>query len=136
MRVTVKTTLASTIATAAAVVLLPVAPASAAPSNAPRRLVGSADCGSDGTFGVVVNSGNVQGVTWNPAFATRSDGARGIFHPATYDLTFTAPFGSNTDVASKPSAPGPVTCSISASPAGFPEATLTGALTGTITWLG
>jgi hypothetical protein len=136
MRVNVRTTVACTIATAAAVILLPTASASAAPTNAPNRLVGSADCGTDGTYSFVVNSGNAQGTTWNPAFATRSDGARGIFHPASYDLTFTTPFGSITEVASKPTAPGPVTCSISGSPAGFPEATLTGTVTGTITWLG
>jgi hypothetical protein len=67
---------------------------------------------------------------------TRSDGARGIFHPASVDLTFTSPFGSETQVASKRTAPGPVTWSISGTPVGFPEATLTGTVTGTSTWLG
>jgi hypothetical protein len=136
MRTTVKTTLITALAAAAAMVLLPATSASAAPTNAPNRLVGTADCGSDGTFSFVVNSGNAQGTTWNPAFVTRSDGARGIFHPASVDLTFTSPFGSETQVASKPTAPGPVTCSISGTPVAFPEATLTGTVTGTITWLG
>ena len=136
MRTTVKTTLVTAVAAAAAVILLPAASASAAPTNAPNRLVGTADCGSDGTFRFVVNSGNAQGTTWNPAFVTRSDGARGIFHPASVDLTVTSPFGSETQVASKPTAPGPVTCSISGTPVAFPEATLTGTVTGTITWLG
>jgi hypothetical protein len=136
MRTTVKTTLVTALAAAAAMVLLPATSASAAPTNAPNRLVGTADCGSDGTFSFVVNSGNAQGTTWNPAFVTRSDGARGIFHPASVNLTFTSPFGSETQVASKPTAPGPVTCSISGTPVAFPEATLTGTVTGTITWLG
>jgi hypothetical protein len=136
MLATMKTTLVTTVAAATAVFLLAATPASAAPTNAPNRLVGTADCGSDGTFSFVVNSGNAQGTTWNPAFVTRSDGARGIFHPASLDLTFTSPFGSDTLVASKPTAPGPVTCSISGSPVAFPEATLTGTVTGTITWLG
>ena len=135
MRTIMKTTLFST-AAAAAVILLPAASASAAPTNAPNRLVGTADCGSDGTFSFVVNSGNAQGTTWNPAFVTRSDGAQGIFHPASFDLVFTSPFGSDTEVASKPTAPGPVSCSISGSPVAFPQASLTGTATGTITWLG
>jgi hypothetical protein len=79
------------VAAAAVPILLPAASVSAAPANAPNRLVGTADCGSDGTFSFVVNSGNAQGTTWNPAFVTRSDGARGIFHPASFDLTFTSP---------------------------------------------
>ena len=91
MRTTVKTTLVTALAAAAAMVLLPATSASAAPTDAPNRLVGTADCGSDGTFSFVVNSGNSQGTTWNPAFVTRSDGARGIFHPASVDLTFTSP---------------------------------------------
>ncbi len=136
MRATVKTTLITAVAAAAAVILLPAASASAAPTNAPNRLVGTADCGSDGTFSFVVNSGNAQGTTWNPAFVTRSDGVRGLFHPASVDLTFTSPFGTFTSVASKRTAPGPVSCTITGSPVGFPEATLTGTVTGTTTWLG
>ena len=136
MRTTVKTTLVTAVAAAAAMVLLPATSSSAAPTNAPNRLVGTADCGSDGTFSFVVNSGNAQGTTWNPAFVTRSDGARGIFHPASVDLTFTSPIGSETQVASKPTAPEPVTGSISGTPVAFPKATQTGTVTGTITWLG
>ena len=136
MRTIVRTTLVATVAAVAAAVLLPAVSAAGAPTNAPSRLEGTADCGSDGTFSFVVNSGNAQGTTWNPAFVTRTDGASGIFHPASVDLTFTSPFGTFTQVASKPTAPGPVTCSITGTPANFPEASLTGTVTGTITWLG
>jgi hypothetical protein len=135
MRATMKKTLITTVA-AAAVILLPATSAYAAPTNAPNGLVGTADCGSDGTFSFVANSGNAQGTTWSPAFVTRSDGARGIFHPVSFDLVFTSPFGSGTEVASKRTAPGPVSCSINGTPVGFPEATITGTVTGTITWLG
>lgn len=116
--------------------LLSAASASAAPGNAPDRLVGTADCGPDGTLSFVVNSGNARGTTWNPAFAVRSDGATAVFHPASVDLTSTTPFGSDTEIAAKPGAPGPVSCTVTGSPAGFPEATLTGTVTGSITWLG
>jgi hypothetical protein len=130
------TTLVTTFAAASAAVLLQAAPASAAPNNAPHRLVGTADCGADGTFTFVVNSGNANGTAWSPAFVTRSDGARGVFHPVSLDLIITTPFGTDTEVVSKPSAPGPVSCFITASPVDFPGATLTGTVTGTITWLG
>jgi opacity protein-like surface antigen len=132
----VKAALVSTIAAAMAAVLLPAASAAAAPINPPSRLIGTADCGPDGSFSFVVNSGNAQGTTWSPAFVTRSDGARGLFHPASFDLTFTSPFGSDTEVASKPTAPGPVSCSISGTPVAFPDASLTGTVTGAITWHG
>jgi hypothetical protein len=135
MRAILRTSLVTAVAAVAAAILLPAALAGAAPTNAPNRLVGTADCGSDGTFTFVVNSGNAQGTTWNPAFVTRTDGARGIFHPASFDLTFTSPFGTDTESASKPTAPGPVTCSITGTPVAFPEASLTGTVTGTITWL-
>ena len=131
-------TLRVIVATVGSAVLL-LAPASAAfsaPSNAPNRLVGTADCGPDGTFDFVVNSGNAMGTTWNPAFVTRSDGQQGLFLPASLDLTFTTPFGTFTSVASKPTAPGPVSCTITGTPVAFPEATLTGTVTGTIVWTG
>ena len=109
----------------------------AAPNNAPNRLVGTADCGPDGTFDFVVNTGESQALTtWNPAFLTRSDGRQGLFRAVSLDLTFTSPFGTFTSVASKHTAPGPVSCSIMGSPVGFPEATLTGTVTGTIVWTG
>jgi hypothetical protein len=130
------TTLVTTFAAATAAVLLQAAPVSAAPNHAPNRLVGTADCGADGTFTFVVNTGNSQATTWNPAFVTRSDGARAIFHPLSLDITFTTPFGTETEVASKPQAPGPVSCSITGSPVNFPQATLSGTVTGTLTWLG
>jgi hypothetical protein len=120
----------------AVLVLAPASAAFSAPSNAPNRLIGTADCGPGGTFDFVVNSGNAQGTTWNPAFVTRSDGQQGLFRPASLDLTFTTPFGSFTSVASKATAPGPVSCTITGSPVAFPEATLTGTVTGTIVWTG
>lgn len=121
---------------AVAAILSPMAAASGAPYNAPDRLEGTADCGADGTFSFVVNTGNSQATTFSPAFATTADGARAIFHPASFDLTFTTPFGTDTEVAAKRSGPGPVTCSITGSPASFPEATLSGTVTGSLTWLG
>jgi hypothetical protein len=120
----------------AVLVLAPASAAVSAPNNAPNRLVGTAECGTDGTFDFVVNSGNAQGTTWNPAFVTRSDGQQGLFRPASLDLTFTTPFGTFTSVASKATAPGPVNCTITGSPVAFPEATLTGSVTGTIVWTG
>jgi len=113
-------------------VLAPAAAAFAAPTNAPSRLVGTADCGPDGTFDFVVNSGNTEATTWGPAFAISSDGQRALFIPVSFDLTFTSPFGTFTNVGSKATAPGPVSCTISGSPVNFPEATLTGTVTGTI----
>jgi hypothetical protein len=130
------TTLVTTLAAATAMMLLHAASASAAPNNAPNRVVGTADCGADGMFTFVVNSGNSHATTWSPAFVTRSDGARAVFHPLSLDLTFTSPFGTDTEVASKPQAPGPVSCSITGSPVNFPQATLSGTVTGTLTWLG
>jgi hypothetical protein len=120
----------------AALVMAPASAAFSAPNNAPNRLVGTADCGPDGTFDFVVNSGNAMGTTWNPAFVTRSDGRQGLFLPASVNLTFSSPFGTFTSVASKPTAPGPVSCSITGTPVAFPEATLTGTVTGTIVWTG
>jgi hypothetical protein len=120
----------------AILVLAPASAAFAAPSNAPSRLVGTADCGPDGTFDFVVNSGNAQAATWGPAFVTSSDGQQGLFLPVSFNLTFTSPFGTDTLVASKATAPGPVSCTISGSPVSFPEATLTGTVTGTIVWTG
>lgn len=115
-------------------VVLPSSAALAAPNNAPNRLVGTADCGSDGAFDFVVNSGRTNANTWNPAFVTRSDGRTGLFIPVSFDLTFTSPFGNDTEVAAKHTAPGPVSCDISANP--FPGASLTGTVTGTIIWTG
>jgi hypothetical protein len=118
----------------AALVLAHASAASSAPTNAPSSLVGTADCGPDGTFDFVVNSGNTEANTWNPAFVTRSDGRTGLFIPASVDLTFTTPFGTFTEVSAKATAPGPVSCEISASPE--PGFTLTGTVTGRIVLTG
>ena len=126
---------AASAAAASAALVLALAPgASAAPSNAPDRVIGTADCGSDGSFTFIVNSGNSQATTWTPAFITRSDGRTALFRPVSFDLTFTSPFGGGQELASKHGAPGPVVCRITGSPAAFPEATLSGTVTGTLVW--
>ena len=121
-------------AASAALMLTPASPAFSAPNNAPTRLVGTADCGPDGTFDFVVNSGKTEATTWNPAFVTSSDGRSGVFIPASFDLTFTTPFGAVTDSAAKETAPGPIACDVSAAPA--PGFALTGTVTGRIVWTG
>jgi len=104
--------------------------ATAAPERAPHRLVGTADCGSDGTFDFIATQSNSESTTWNPAFITRSDGATGLFIPASLDGTFTGPDGSFSFSSAKATAPGPVSCDIAAE-AG-PGFTLTGTVTGQI----
>jgi hypothetical protein len=105
-------------------------PATAAPSRAPHLLVGTADCGSAGTFDFLASQSNSESNTWNPAFVTRSDGATGLFIPASFDLTFTSPEGSFSFTAAKGATSGPVSCDIAGEPA--PGFTLTGTVTGTI----
>ena len=121
-------------ATVGATAALSVAPAIADPTNAHQATSGTADCGSAGTFTFVVTGNSGQGTAWNGAFVTSSSGKRAIFHPRSFDLMFTSPQGNFPEVASKRTAPGPVSCSISATP--FPGATLTGTVTGTLTWRG
>jgi hypothetical protein len=119
---------------AAMLAALPSSAAFAAPTNAPYSFPGTADCGPDGTFDFLVNSGQTEANTWNPAFVTRSDGATALFIPASLDLTFTFPGGSDTSTSAKHTAPGPVSCEISATP--FPGASLTGTVTGRLVWTG
>jgi hypothetical protein len=114
----------------AALLLGFAAPATAAPSRALHLLVGTADCGSDGTFDFLATQSNSESNTWNPAFITRSDGATGLFIPASFDLTFTSPEGSFSFTAAKGATSGPVSCEIEGEPA--PGFTLTGTVTGTI----
>lgn len=111
---------------------LSTAAAVAAPSKVPNVLEGTADCGADGTFDFVVNSGNAQGTTWGPAFVTRSDGATALFIPSSFDLTFTSPEGTEPEQVTKHSGPGPVSCDISANP--VPGFSLTGSVTGKLVW--
>jgi hypothetical protein len=119
------------IASSSALLLGLAVPAAADPIRAPHLLVGTADCGSDATFDFLVTESNSESNTWNPAFITRSDGATGLFIPASFDLTFTSPEGSFSFTAVKgATAPGPVSCEIEAEPA--PGFTLTGTVTGTI----
>ena len=106
------------------------APASADPSRAPNLLVGTADCGSDGTFDFFATQSNSESTTWSPAFLTRSDGATGLFIPASLDLTFTTPEGSFSFTEQKGATSGPVSCDIDAEVA--PGFTLTGTVTGKI----
>jgi hypothetical protein len=119
---------------AAMLAALPVTTAVAAPTNAPNMLSGTADCGSDGAFTFVVNTGRSEANTWSPAFVTRSDGATALFIPSSLNLTFTFPEGSDTSTVAKHMAPGPVSCEISATP--FPGASLTGTVTGRLVWTG
>ena len=119
---------------AALLAAVPAATAVAAPTNPPSVLSGTADCGSDGTFTFVVNTGRSTATTWSPAFVTGSDGATALFIPSSLDLTITFPEGSDTSTVAKPSAPGPVSCAISATP--FPGASLTGTVTGRLVWTG
>ena len=113
---------------------LPSTAAFAAPTNAPYSFSGTADCGADGTFDFVVNSGQTEANTWNPAFVARSDGRTALFIPVSLDVTFTFPGGSDTSTTAKHQAPGPVSCEISATP--FPGASLTGTVTGRLVWTG
>ncbi|HEV8195674.1 MAG TPA: hypothetical protein VGP87_03455 [Gemmatimonadales bacterium] len=106
------------------------APATADPSRAPNLLVGTADCGSDGTFDFGVTQSHSESNPWNPAFLTRSDGARGLFIPASFDFTITAPEGSFSFTAQKGATSGPVSCEIFAEPE--PGVVLAGTVTGTI----
>ena len=101
-------------------------------TNAANQLVGSADCGDDGTFTFVVTENNGRGGGWNPAFITRTDGATALFIRTSFDLTFTSPDGTFVDQRAKGATSGPASCDISASPA--PGSSLTGTVTGTIIW--
>lgn len=51
-----------------------------------------------------------------------------MFIPASIDVTFTSPFGTDVDRRAKATAPGPVVCTIAASPA--PGFELAGTVTG------
>jgi hypothetical protein len=63
--------------------------------------MGSAKCGSDGTFDFVVNQSNSDSQSWSPAFVTRSDGATGLFIPSSVDLVFFTPEGNFSFTAQK-----------------------------------
>jgi hypothetical protein len=126
-----KTLRRSVLAMGISALLLGVAvPASADPSRAPNLLVGTADCGSDGTFDFVTPQSNSESTTWAPAFITRSDGATGLFIPTSFDLTFASPEGSSSFTAAKGAASGSVSCDIVGEPA--PGFTLSGTVTGKI----
>jgi hypothetical protein len=90
------------------------APAAADPVNAKGAALGTADCGTGGTFTFVVNSGvgNGNGSPWNPALAVSTSGARAVFVPTELHLTFTSPQGSFSFDATKGATQGSVVCSV------------------------
>jgi hypothetical protein len=117
---------------ACALTLAAAASALASPAKAPTALTGSffgCSNGDSGTF--VVNSGNSHAATtWTSAHLTFSSGGTGVFIPTAEALSVN---GSPEPPVTKGSAPGSVTCSISANGAGF---TLTGTVTGNIVTTG
>lgn len=104
----------------------------AAPSNAKTSVSGTFDCGGGVQGEFVVNSGNAQAATtWNVAHLFFSGGGTGIFQPSAFDLTFSTPQGTFSEVASKNGPKPTTTCFISAAPA--PGYSLAGLVTGKIT---
>jgi hypothetical protein len=109
---------------------LGAATASAAPANAPTSISGTFSCpgGHSGTF--VVNSGNANGQSWNPAFLTNtSNGNTANFIPTALNLTFTGPGVSSQIDATKGNTIGEITCTVNAVLGPF---TLSGTATGNI----
>jgi hypothetical protein len=103
-------------------------PAFAAPSNAPTAGTGTGDCGPDGTFSFVVNTGQSEQTTLTPAFLTAPDGSTALFVPTSLDLTAVVGGQTFTDSRSK-HIQGDVQCSVSGS---FPGGTFTGTVVGFI----
>jgi hypothetical protein len=101
-------------ASTAATLALGITPAMADQTNSPGASVGTANCGSAGTFSFVVAGGNGHGngTPFNPAFL--SDGVSGVFIPTDLDLTFVGPPPIGTFVldANKGNVAGTVTCTI------------------------
>jgi len=121
-------------AASAGMAALAATSALADPTNAPNVTTGTADCGSVGSFTFLVTGNSGNGTAWNPAFVTSSTGQRALFHPDSFDLTFTSPDGTFHQSAAKNKGPGPVSCTISSTPmAGF---SLSGTVTGSITTRG
>jgi hypothetical protein len=112
-------------------------PSSAAPANAPNLTVGTGSCSNGVTYSFVAQGNNGQGGSWSPAFLTARDGSHALFVPASFDFVFTAPDGSTfPEQTVKKSGPGPMSCDIVGHPVSFPDATLTGTVTGTIVAVG
>jgi hypothetical protein len=132
MRITVRAALL--IIGIAALIIMPAAAGSAAPTRAPHLLVGTADCGSDGAFTFLVTESNSESNTWNPAFVTRTDGATGLFIPSRFDFVITFPGGAESFTATKGAGSGPIECLISAQPE--PGVSLDGTVIGKIVWIG
>lgn len=125
---------ATLLATTAGVLAVAGPAALADPTQNRNVTVGTADCGSDGTFTFLTTSNNGRGTPWSPAFVLSTSGRRALFHPASLDLTFTSPQGVFTEDVTRGGGPGPVVCTVAAAP--FPGATLSGTVTGTLTWRG
>jgi len=121
-------------AASAGIAALPATSALAGPTNAPNVTTGTADCGSAGMFTFVATGNSGQGTSWNPAFVMSSTGGRALFHPTTFNFTITTPQGTFSEVASKNKAPGPVSCTVASTP--NPDFSLTGTVTGSLTWRG
>jgi hypothetical protein len=114
---------------------LGAAGAASSPSNAPAATTGTFICPGGVTGKFLLNSGNSHAAqTWNIAHLTFDSGGTGTFVPSALDLTIT--FDSQPPVtvnATKGSAPGSVTCTISESTPGF---SLSGSVTGRIVMKG
>src|SRR5947209_14492830 len=105
----IASTAAALTALAASATLLSAVPAGAAPSNSPNLTTGTANCGSAGTYTFVASGNNGKGTSWNVAFVTASDGSHAVFHPDSFDLTFTTPDGQAfPQNVTKHKGPGPV----------------------------
>jgi hypothetical protein len=140
MRATLRIALGAPVLAAVAAVTVASQSAWAAPVNAPNGSTGTASCSNGKTYTFIVNGTpeNAQGTAWSPAFLTDTAGGRALFHPVSLSLTFSGPGlpAPMTFSASKPTAPGPISCQVTGHPNGFPQGTFTGTVTGTITELG
>jgi hypothetical protein len=102
-------------------------PASADPSGAKNAFSGTVNCGSAGSYQLVVNNANGKGngtnknngnqANWAPAHLSPGNG---VFHPTVFDVTFTftpasGPSQSFTNTSSRPNQSGNVTCQINGS---------------------
>ncbi len=104
---------------------LSMAAAGAAPSNAKGAFIGTADCGAAGSYTFVVNNANGQGAGTNnngnqAEFAPAHLSGNLVFHPTTFDVTFTftpasGPSESFTNTDSRKNQAGDTTCALSGS---------------------
>ena len=117
---------------ASATAAIPQVAAVADPSHGHNVTTGTANCGTAGSFTFVVTENSGNGTAWNVAFLTSTaSGTRALFHPSSFDLTFTSPAGTFHEDVAKAKGPGPVSCTIASMLA--PGVTLSGTVTGTLT---